>query len=558
MNEIFNGTDPAFDVLRSSYEMVFIPVMNPDGYEWTWTNEKVWSGNRNAGYHVSCRGVHLDRNWPVCFAGADSSNNPCATKYHGPMALSEPETFAVSQLLASISNLAAVLDFRADPYLGGSNAGSVLWPYGDVCSCTDPCLPAIAASMSGTKSYFQGPLSASPYGPAGGVMIDWCHRALKVPAFQIYPENPGTNQMSNTLMCQNNKQLLPGLAAALPSWPSTGCPEITFGNLPHRALGGAVLTSTSAGLEVSNIGSSGQDGVEIELPTRQSPGFGHQVSLELPASLPAGASLKVSSLAEVGGAVQAVGEVSTRSLGNGTEEITPNFASGREARMEVWSGGVVIRVIPLPITCRVTVTIACGKRRVCILWGKVCFTYPTNCKATLVVTCGLSRSSEVLEADEIRFIDEGATVIPGHLVATLVQAAQIPSFTISSEATLAGVNYSEGLGGANTLNLTGTGSSFLGETFAANTSPVATSAFTILSARPAQLPIFGGTLLVDLTPPTVTVNPVAVGGTATQLIMIPNVPALAGQSVYLQSIVFDPTQPLGLALSHGNELRIVQ
>lgn len=338
----------------------------------------------------------------------------------------------------------------------------------------------------------------------------------------------------------------------------------TFGGLDHFALGSAVLNVVPAGLEVSNIGPSGDEGVEVMMPLRQSPGFGHELKVSPPWPPAAGASLKITAMGEVGGVVQPVGTLRTDFTGNGAKLSADFSALGGATELvaynhgkPVWRGPVqgVTVVIEVPTLVCNKVTLSAGAStsggasvgvaiECNIVWKKV----------TITVSIG----SVAFEATDLQFQSTNWTMLPTLSTSTRVQAAQLSSFTIGSEATLAGVQYGEGLGGANTLQLTGTGSSFLGETFSANTSPVTGSAFTFLSVRPAQLPIFGGNLLVDLTGPTVTVNTAAVNGTATQPISIPNFPALVGQSVYLQSAVLDPTQPLGLAFSQGNELRIVQ
>lgn len=74
-------------------ELFFIPVMNPDGYEY---NRRIrpnggglWRKNRRGGY-----GVDLNRNYKTGFGGPGSSGNRYSSVYRGPSAFSEPETAA--------------------------------------------------------------------------------------------------------------------------------------------------------------------------------------------------------------------------------------------------------------------------------------------------------------------------------------------------------------------------------------------------------------------------------------------------------------------------------
>ncbi|KPI99904.1 Carboxypeptidase B [Papilio xuthus] len=75
----------------------FVPVLNPDGYEYTHSHERMWRKNR-AMHEGKCVGVDLNRNFS-CGWGVDgdqgSSASPHSVFYRGPAPFSEPETVAV-------------------------------------------------------------------------------------------------------------------------------------------------------------------------------------------------------------------------------------------------------------------------------------------------------------------------------------------------------------------------------------------------------------------------------------------------------------------------------
>lgn len=70
-----------------------VPVVNPDGYQYSWSTNRYWRKNRRGGH-----GVDLNRNWSVAFGGPGSSNNKRSDIYRGEYAFSEPESAAVRDL----------------------------------------------------------------------------------------------------------------------------------------------------------------------------------------------------------------------------------------------------------------------------------------------------------------------------------------------------------------------------------------------------------------------------------------------------------------------------
>ena len=118
--------------------------------------------------------------------------------------------------------------------------------------------------------------------------------------------------------------------------------------------------------------------------------------------------------------------------------------------------------------------------------------------------------------------------------------------------------YGVGAAAANNLDLDGSGDATVGGTFFATTSGVVGSATaTFISLDGGNLPLLGGRFLLDALK---LVNPVLVeataAGSSTNTIPIPNDPALAGVSVFFQSLAEDGGQPLGFAFSNGLELTL--
>lgn len=92
----------------------FVPVQNPDGYEYSFTNDRMWRKNRRRNNSTSF-GVDLNRNYSVAWGGAGSSGNPSSDVYRGTAPFSEPETAAIRDFCASpaVSKLTAFMDIHS-------------------------------------------------------------------------------------------------------------------------------------------------------------------------------------------------------------------------------------------------------------------------------------------------------------------------------------------------------------------------------------------------------------------------------------------------------------
>jgi len=116
------GKDTTVNRLLSEFEIVIVPICNPDGYEYTWTRDRMWRKNRkNNGNGIY--GVDLNRNWDSHWGGAGSSSNPSSDTYHGTAAFSEPESKALAAYINSLGNIWGAIDFHSYSQL-------VLRPYG--------------------------------------------------------------------------------------------------------------------------------------------------------------------------------------------------------------------------------------------------------------------------------------------------------------------------------------------------------------------------------------------------------------------------------------------
>ena len=70
-----------YSSLLDKFDVYIMPSMNPDGYEYTRSYDRMWrkTRSRNPGY--SCRGVDPNRNWGYNWGLKGASTNPCDGNY---------------------------------------------------------------------------------------------------------------------------------------------------------------------------------------------------------------------------------------------------------------------------------------------------------------------------------------------------------------------------------------------------------------------------------------------------------------------------------------------
>jgi len=172
------GTLPDVTSVLDKYDFYIIPIANPDGYEWTWNadGDRAWRKNRGIHPENLCIGTDLNRNFDDHFGGEGTSNNSCASTYHGPSPASEPETQGLQNTLLRLvqdSNLQVMFSIH-------SYAQLWMYPFGWTTNLPDNVdqLDSLAATgvsaltaVHGTK-YDYGPIAVTIY-PASGSTVDY-------------------------------------------------------------------------------------------------------------------------------------------------------------------------------------------------------------------------------------------------------------------------------------------------------------------------------------------------------------------------------------------------
>ena len=171
-----HDSDAATRELLATREVWIVPVLNPDGLEYSQTERRMWRKNRrpNEGGSV---GVDLNRNWAYEWGGLGASPRPSSDTYRGPEAFSEPELRALRDL-ARREGVVASLSYHSYGEL-------VLWPWGydhDVAP-DDATLADHARAMAALNEY--EPMQSAGLYPASGDFDDWFYGELGAISFTI-------------------------------------------------------------------------------------------------------------------------------------------------------------------------------------------------------------------------------------------------------------------------------------------------------------------------------------------------------------------------------------
>lgn len=190
--KLLNGalTDPLVSSVLRRAAVHVVPVINPDGYEYSWTNNRMWRKNRRNNGNGTF-GVDLNRNYTIGWGGEGSSNNPSSDVYHGTAPFSEPELQHLRTYVSRLRGLVGFIDWH-------SYAEKILYPW-SYTTAPNPAgvwhkqvADAMKADMitSGGHSYVTGQGSIALY-VAGGASKDWFYNDFNATSYTIELRDTG-------------------------------------------------------------------------------------------------------------------------------------------------------------------------------------------------------------------------------------------------------------------------------------------------------------------------------------------------------------------------------
>ncbi|KAF6376066.1 carboxypeptidase B2 [Rhinolophus ferrumequinum] len=120
----FNGEENLHTYLLKYMDFYVMPVVNVDGYDYTWKTNRMWRKNRSFHENSPCIGTDLNRNFATkhwCEKGASSFS--CSEIYCGLYPESEPEVKAMANFLRrNINHIKAYISMH-------SYSQKIVFPY---------------------------------------------------------------------------------------------------------------------------------------------------------------------------------------------------------------------------------------------------------------------------------------------------------------------------------------------------------------------------------------------------------------------------------------------
>jgi len=182
------GKVPEITELLDNLEIHILPIVNVDGYVFSWTTNRMWRKTRRPNPGSTCIGTDPNRNWDYHWGETGASGNPCSETFYGAAPFSE----------ASVANLAKYLE-ALGPNLKGYiavHSYSQLWmtPWGWTSQLPSDFPLQNSLSVASTRAltavygtrYTTGTISTTIY-PASGNSVDWVYGELGV-VFSCTPE----------------------------------------------------------------------------------------------------------------------------------------------------------------------------------------------------------------------------------------------------------------------------------------------------------------------------------------------------------------------------------
>jgi carboxypeptidase A2 len=170
--------------LISKYRFYIVPVVNPDGYAYSWTagshRARLWRKNRSPNGGDKCLGVDLERNFNSHWSGVGSSSNKCSDVYRGPKACSELECEALVKALLDHPDITDYYSFHSYGQIWMSP-----WSYDYKYAFNDKETKSIMRKAAQEIKKVNGidyttGASTDVYDPIAGTIEDWAMETAKI------------------------------------------------------------------------------------------------------------------------------------------------------------------------------------------------------------------------------------------------------------------------------------------------------------------------------------------------------------------------------------------
>jgi extracellular matrix protein 14 len=189
------GKEPLITKLLQDFDVVLVPVVNPDGYEYTWSADRLWRKSRQQTGLRICRGLDLDHAFGYAWDAVRHQADPCSESYGGDKPFQAVEAAKLADWAQNETDrhgvkFVGLLDLH-------SYSQQILFPYSYSCAVDPPNrenLEELAVGLAkairlssgevyGVESACEGAVLRNGGGDevprveaGGGSFIDWFYR----------------------------------------------------------------------------------------------------------------------------------------------------------------------------------------------------------------------------------------------------------------------------------------------------------------------------------------------------------------------------------------------
>lgn len=207
------GKERMITKLLDEYDIIFVPVANPDGYEYTWHVDRLWRKTRQETNLQFCRGLDLDRAYGYEWDGSRVQRDPCSESYGGEKPFQAVEAVHIANWARNESvrnnvRFVGLIDLH-------SYSQQILYPYSYSCSVDPPNLENLEELAAGiaksirlangesytVTSACEGAVTARNSGErswtriesGGGSAVDWFYHEMRAHfSYQIKLRDTGS------------------------------------------------------------------------------------------------------------------------------------------------------------------------------------------------------------------------------------------------------------------------------------------------------------------------------------------------------------------------------
>ncbi|KAJ0174565.1 hypothetical protein K1T71_009673 [Dendrolimus kikuchii] len=194
LDNIITQFDLLSDYMKNK-DWHIIPLLNPDGYEYTRLHDRLWRKNRHKSItRPRCRGVDINRNFETDWMIAGiTATNECDHSFSGPFPFSELESQALRNAIADMKKPHAFFDLHSYGQL-------ILYPWSAKKSPTPDYSKHLVTARGMAQAIYKTSSQLYKFGatynlvyPATGTALDWAYSNGIHHAYAVETRDLGLN-----------------------------------------------------------------------------------------------------------------------------------------------------------------------------------------------------------------------------------------------------------------------------------------------------------------------------------------------------------------------------